>query len=69
MKKNDWTQRLPDLLGNHQEGVPDGLWADIEKSLNSRIPVGPPPTVKSDRVILFRRMIAAAAVKLHRAFI
>ena len=64
MKKNDWTQRLPDLLANHQEAVPDGLWADIEKSLNSRIPVGPPPTVKSDRVILFRRMIAAAAVLL-----
>ncbi|MBR1415633.1 MAG: outer membrane beta-barrel protein [Prevotella sp.] len=52
MKQQDWTEQLRQRLANHEEPVPDGLWADIERR------VAP---FKPARRVVLRRWIAAAA--------
>ncbi len=52
MKQQDWTEQLRERLADHEEAVPEGLWADIERRI---------ATAKPARRVVLRRWIAAAA--------
>lgn len=58
MKQGDWTQQLRDRLAEHQEAVPEGLWAGIESKLDaSQAP-------RRAAFIAWKRWAAAAVVLL-----
>ncbi len=58
MKQDKWTQQLRDKLAEHEVAPPEGLWADIEASLEA------PRKGKSRFVALWRWAAAAVAVAL-----
>ena len=58
MKQEDWTKRLRDRLADHEEAVPEDLWAGIEAKLAQQAA----PKQRSRIVPLWGRWAAAAAV-------
>lgn len=52
MKQQDWTDQLRERMADYEADVPEGLWADIEKSL---------PQQKAKVVPLWRRLASVAA--------
>ena len=57
MKQEEWTEQLRNRLSDHQEAVPDDLWAGIEAGLDA-------PVAQRRPAPLWHRWAAAAAVVL-----
>ena len=57
MKQEDWTKQLRDRLADHQEAVPEDLWAGIEAGLSDPVP-------QHRHGTSWRRWVAAAAFAL-----
>ena len=55
MSKETWTDKLRQKMQSHEETPPPGLWDDLSISLRNSTP-------KPNRVFIFRRWAAAAAV-------